>query len=405
VEEILATLVSAGVLRQEPEGWIVRDTLGPVLPLSFVQSVTARMNALGADGRSVLHAGALLGRNFDWELLPSVTGLHEGVVLACLRRGVDAQLLVAGDGFEFRHAMTRDAVLQDLLPSDRAVLSRRALRAVESAHQGLPGPWCDLAVDLADRAGDDRRAAQILLQAGRRALAAGTLTTAEAVLERARPLSAEDPALAADIDDALVEVLTMTGQVDRAFEVGAALFTRLGALGAEPATRAAVHLRLGRAATAAGDWPTADEYLRQARTLGQDAGPGVLAQVEALTARGALGRRDLAHALAHAQGALSMAERHELPQVECEALEILGRLARRRDLVEAEALFERALVVAQGHGLELWRVRALHNLATIDHLARRDFDRAVLAHDAALRIGAFSIAAAAELTLANVMRR
>ena len=39
VEEILATLVSAGALRQEPEGWIVRDTLAPVLPLSFVQSV------------------------------------------------------------------------------------------------------------------------------------------------------------------------------------------------------------------------------------------------------------------------------------------------------------------------------------------------------------------------------
>jgi hypothetical protein len=35
--------------------------------------------------RSVLHACALLGRRFDWDLLRAVTGLTEGTVLACLR--------------------------------------------------------------------------------------------------------------------------------------------------------------------------------------------------------------------------------------------------------------------------------------------------------------------------------
>ena len=131
------------------------------------------MNALGDDGRSVLPACALLGRRFDWDLLPAVTGLTVGTVLACPRRAVDAQLLVTRDGFEFRHALTRDAVLQGLLPSDQGVLCRDALRAVEAAHPGLPGPWCDLAVDLACGAGDERRAAEILLEAGRRALALG----------------------------------------------------------------------------------------------------------------------------------------------------------------------------------------------------------------------------------------
>jgi len=402
VEEILATLVSERALRWESGAWIVQEAFAPVPPLSFVQSVTARLDAVGADGRSILHAGALLGRRFDWHLLASVTGLAEGVVLECLRRAVALQLLVTGDGFEFRHALTRDAVLQDLLPSDRAVLSRRALHAVEAAHPGLPGPWCDLAVDLADGSGDARRGAQILLQAGRRALAAGTLSTAGTVLERARGQAVDDPALAAEVDDALIEVLTLTGQVDRAFEIGAALFIRLESLGAGPAARAAVHVRLGRAATSAGDWTVAAEYLRRARTLGQDAGPGVLAQVEALTARGALGQGDLDAAVTHAQSALSMAEHLGLQQVVCEALEILGRRARRRDLAEAEGYFERALVIAEAHGLELWRVRALQNLGAVDQLTHREIDRAVQAHEAALRIGAFSIAAAAELTLANV---
>ena len=231
-------------------------------------------------------------------------------------------------------------------------------------------------------------------------MAAGSLITAEAVLDRARGQAIDDPFLAADIDDTLIEVLTLTGQVDRAFEVGGILFGRLEALGAGPAARSEVHLRLGRAATAAGDWTAAAEYLRQARTLDPDAGPGLLARVEALTARGALGQGDLDRATTHARSALVMAEQHGLGQVECEALEILGRRARRRDLAEAEAFFERGLLVAEGHGLELWRVRALHNLGTVDQLNRRGDDRAVQARDAALRIGAFSIAAAAELTVA-----
>src|SRR5262249_12899855 len=39
----------------------------------------------------------------------------------------------------------------------------------------------------------------------------------------------------------------------------------------------------------------------------------------------------------------------------CEAAEVLGRLARRRDLDEAETWFSRAVAVAELNGLALWR--------------------------------------------------
>jgi tetratricopeptide (TPR) repeat protein len=228
------------------------------------------------------------------------------------------------------------------------------------------------------------------------------MITAETVLQRARDQPIDDPVLAADIDDTLIEVLTLTGQVDRAFQVGGVLFARLESLGAGPTATAQVHLRLGWAATAAGDWATAAAHLRQARALNPDAEAAVRARIEALTARGALGQGDLDTATTHARSALMMAEQNGLAEAECEALEILGRRARQRDLAEAESLFEKALVVAEGHGLELWRVRALHNLGTVDQLARRNSDHAIQARAAALRIGAFSIAAAAELTVANM---
>jgi hypothetical protein len=101
---------------------------------------------------------SVLGRQFDWRLLPAMTGLDELAVLDALRGGVDAQLLVtepsAASAFRFRHALTRSAVVRRLLPAERELLSHRTLDVIERAHPGLPGEWCDLAARLAEDAGD-----------------------------------------------------------------------------------------------------------------------------------------------------------------------------------------------------------------------------------------------------------
>ena len=71
-------------------------------------------------------------RRFDWALLCDVTGESAEVVLDALRAGVDAQLLVADPtrlgAVQFRHALTRDAVLERLLPAQWSELARRSLR-------------------------------------------------------------------------------------------------------------------------------------------------------------------------------------------------------------------------------------------------------------------------------------
>jgi hypothetical protein len=63
-----------------------------------------------------------------------------------MRTAMAAQLVVAdADGFRFRHARTRDAVLAGGLPPDRAALAGRALGAVCAVHPDLEGGWCELA--------------------------------------------------------------------------------------------------------------------------------------------------------------------------------------------------------------------------------------------------------------------
>ena len=185
------------------------------------------------------------------------------------------------------------------------MLAGRALAAAEAAHPGLPGAWCTLAADLAGRAGDAARAGALLLEAGRRDLAAGALASAEHTLTRARDLVG--PALQTSVDEALTEVFAMSGQVDRAIETGRMLLARLG----PPSPRAAhLHLEIARAAIAGARWAEAAASIEVAReSAGADA-----AQIDACAAQVAAGRGRLEEADRLARAALRAAEGEEAPK-------------------------------------------------------------------------------------------
>ena len=392
VEEILAGLVGEGALTEQDGRWRAADLLAPAVPATFADAVRRRLDAVDADSRHVIGAAAVLGRRFDWALLGPVTGLADAAVVEALRDGVGLQLIVAEqESFRFRHALTHEAVLAGLLPPERALLAGRALAAVEAAHPGLRGAWCTLAADLAGRAGEAARAGTLLLEAGRRDLALGALASAEHTLARARAMI--DPALRTGVDEALTEVYALSGQVDRAIETGKMLLARLG----PPSPRAAnLHLGIARAAIAGARWAEAAASIEVARgSPGADA-----AQIDACAAQVAAGRGRLAEADHLARAALRAAEGGGQPEVACEALEVIGRVARQRDLEEAERAFARAADLASAHGLQLWRLRALHELGTVDQLRTESVDRLQQARELAVAQGALALTATLDLQIA-----
>ena len=396
VEEVLAGLVGEGALTERDGRWRSADLATPGVPATFADAVRRRLDTVSAESRHVMGAAAVLGRRFDWALLSPVTGLAGSVVVAALRDGVGLQLILAErESFRFRHALTHEAVLAGLLPPERALLAGRALAAVEAAHPGLPGTWCTLAADMAGQAGDAARAGVLLLEAGRRDLAVGALASAEHTLTRARAMI--DPAQRTSVDEALTEVFAMSGQVDRAIETGNMLLARLG----PPSPRAAnLHLGIARAAIAGARWAEAAASIEVAReSPGADA-----AQVDACAAQVAAGRGRLEEADRLARAALRAAESagdgEGLPEVACEALEVIGRVARQRDLEAAERAFTRAADLAGAHGLQLWRLRALHELGTIDQLRTESVDRLQQARDLAVAQGALALTATLDLQIA-----
>lgn len=136
-----------------------------------------------------MRVGATLGQRFDTELLRSALGVPIGAAAHALRAGVQAQLVSADrsdpTAFEFRHALTREAILGELLPFERIEIARGALAAVELDWPHPGDSLGERAATLAEEAGDMRRAAQFLLQAGRRAQTRGALSSAVPMLDRA----------------------------------------------------------------------------------------------------------------------------------------------------------------------------------------------------------------------------
>ena len=379
--------------------FLVEESLAaPGVPSSFADGVRARLADLSGEERLVLHTAALFGRQFDWRLLPPATGLPADVIAGALERGVRSQLLaVDGDAFRFRHMLTREAVAAELLPPRRVTLAARALAALEAAHPELSGASGDLAADLAIQADDPGRAGALLIESGRSALGRGALATAIDTLHRAVDLLT-DPDQRAEAETLLVEGLALAGRVDEAMLIGDRLIARLTPGGAAATRRAAIHLKLAHAAVDGTRWAAARRHIGIAGDLlAAHPEPGLRAQAAVLDAEIALADDEVDRARVLAESAF--ASSGASPEIRCRALELLGRVRRVNDLDGARDAFEQALATADAAGLAVWRLRALHELGTIDMFDHAGTGRLSEARHIAGELGAASTGAVIDLQL------
>lgn len=403
VEELLAGLATSGTLSSVSGRWEISGPLSPTLPASLRESIQRRLGELDDVARQVVGAAALLGRQFDWELLPGIADVDGRSVVDAMRSAVAEQLIEpVGDGFRFRHALTREAVLADLLPPERRAFAARAWPAIERAHPGLPGSTCQLAGDLAEAAGDTSAASTRLVESARRALSAGALATAEQTARRARQLAAGDAGGLLDADELLIHVLTEAGKLTDALTLGRSVESAMAEAGAPPARRADLLVALARAAVSAGDPERAATAAAQAREVaGPRADLALATRIDVVAAAVALDRAELDEAKRLCRSAMAGAEATRQPEVLCESLLVLGRALLPHGLASALAQFRRAAVTAEGAGLARWHLRAQQELALESFTTESDRGL-VVTRDLAARYGAHLTVAAMDLALADL---
>ncbi|BFU46164.1 helix-turn-helix transcriptional regulator [Krasilnikovia sp. MM14-A1004] len=104
------------------------------IPDTLRDLLLARVDQLPEPAQRVLRIAAVGGTRFGHELLSRVVGGSEAELESALRTVVVAQLIVVDGtgGYEFRHALVREAVHDDLLPGEHARLHARYARALEA---------------------------------------------------------------------------------------------------------------------------------------------------------------------------------------------------------------------------------------------------------------------------------
>jgi len=393
-------LLARAQLAADGVPFLVEEVLAsPGVPDSFADTVRERLARFTTAERGVLEAAALLGRSFDWRLLAAASGAESPVVSASLERAVASQLLTAeGEVFRFRHALTREAVAEGLLPTARRSLAASALAAVQAAHPGLGSPWRDVAADLAAQSGDTELAGTLLTRSGEEALDRGALATASGTLRRAVAMIT-DPAARAGAEGLLLGCLALAGQADEALRLGERMIASAATPSATGPPLAEIRLHMAGAAIEATRWAAASAHLETAKQLdAADPRPGRGPRIAVLAAELALARDDVMQASQLARAVLDAADTG--PEARCQALEVTGRIRRMRDLGGARSAFEQALGIAEASDLPVWRLRALHELGTIDLFDSGATDRLSQARRTAAELGAFSTAAVLDLQLA-----
>lgn len=104
------------------------------IPDNLRDLLLSRVDTLPEPAQRVLRVAAVAGTRFGHDLLTRVAGIGEAELESALRSIVAAQLIVVDPtgGYEFRHALVREAVHDDLLPGEHARLHARYAEAVEA---------------------------------------------------------------------------------------------------------------------------------------------------------------------------------------------------------------------------------------------------------------------------------
>jgi class 3 adenylate cyclase len=187
LEEMLRDALDRGDIFRSETGWDRKSLVEMRIPRTVKDALLQRLERLAREHVSVLSAASVIGRSFDLNTLAAVAGVDEAAVLAAIEASVTAQLIEEEDRtsgrYWFRHALTREAVYEDMIVPRRQQLHSKVADVLASHHDRV-------AVNLAHHllmAGRYDEAVAMCIAAADDAIRALAFRDGAELLERAAP--------------------------------------------------------------------------------------------------------------------------------------------------------------------------------------------------------------------------
>lgn len=193
IEELTKTVLEGGLLEEQNGHYVLSRPLPSMaIPTTLNASLMARLDRL-APVREVAQIGAVVGREFSYELLQTVAGMPAQKLQDALGELVRSELIfcrgeVPQAIYTFKHALVRDAAYSGLLKSRRASLHATIADAFEQRFPEIIAAQPETLAHHLMEAGLAERAAGYWLAAAR--MAATRSANLEAIAHAQRGLDA-----------------------------------------------------------------------------------------------------------------------------------------------------------------------------------------------------------------------
>jgi DNA-binding CsgD family transcriptional regulator/tetratricopeptide (TPR) repeat protein len=219
------------------------------IPPGLQDLLLARLDRLDKAAQQVVRAAAVGGRRIGHRLLAAAVDMPGAVLDTGLRAAREHHLLTVDEqGYAFRHALVHETVLGELLPGERVDLHADFARAIEADHGLVGSSWAAGLVHHWSAAGRPNRALSPALAAAVDAELAYALPEAQRyydwLLDTWDGSDDDLPVSRSELVDRAADVASRAGDLDRAAQLIADALDE-PAVHRDPARTAILHERRG----------------------------------------------------------------------------------------------------------------------------------------------------------------
>jgi class 3 adenylate cyclase/tetratricopeptide (TPR) repeat protein/DNA polymerase III delta prime subunit len=185
--EVLRHFVETAAVRLVDGRWQVGDPGEIEVPEGVRDVIGRRLGRLSEEANQLLAVAAVIGRDFDLDLLAHVTDLDDTTVLDALDEACRSRVIeeAGRDRFRFFHAMVKETLYAELSSARRRRLHESVLRVLEKLRPEDAVALAHHAVEAGPVGGDTGPAVAHLLGAAAQASAARDIAGAEGFYRQA----------------------------------------------------------------------------------------------------------------------------------------------------------------------------------------------------------------------------